>query len=984
MPFDPPSVPINAAIVDVGAEHVVLSWQRPDKDGGGRVRGYMVEKKESNTEFWQKCTQAPSPSTSLNVNNLIEGRTYDFRIMAVNDAGDSVPALIEKYEFKPASKGDSPEILSPLKDQYGATNGSVTLECEISGTPKPEISWFRGSKELVDTSKCTLIDKGTKQVLIINNLHAEDEDEYTCRATNPLGSKSTRAQLKLSSKPRVFLPPRYNLDPLQSISGGTATWTRNDEPIENGSKYSIVTDEKVATLRISDAQREDSGEYKVVVQNNVGSDSGSVRVNVLDKPEPPRFPNTENVLDEAAILSWKPPNLDGGSFVTGYIVEKREAGSGKWERCAKSRFTYITVEGLKPEQAYEFRISAENKHGVSEPSAATSPVTILSPDQGVPITMVENELPVIVDPNRGILPQNYYFYHCSVDDTGKIVRGRGKAVENYDAYVIDEIGTGAFGVVHRCVEKATGNVFAVKFVTTNNEKDKEMVRKEINTMSELRHPTLINLHDAFEGENEMVMVYEFMSGGELFEKVSDEKNRMSEGKPLNIFTKCARPLVHLDLKPENIMFTTRKSNQLKLIDFGLTTKLDPKEPVKVTTGTAEFAAPEIVLGTNVGFYTDMWSVGVLSYILLSGLSPFGGENDDETLKNVKSCDWNMDDPAFNDISSSAKDFIRKLLVMDANSRMDATAALGHPWLADRFQEETKQIPSNRYFSVRDSIRSRYDAWPEPHPPIGRVAQYSAIKKLRPTEYGIHESSFDKNDALPRFVVRPCGPSRCGEGESASFFCKVLSPTLPIVSWIKDGEELRQSVKYSKNTNNNDYALTINNVKMEDRGPYTVKAENSYGVKEEVFYFDVIRKHTAYESNNFELPPIRKTLTQVDLPRVKEELKKTPFFSFYLRPRLIQKNHACKLICTVTGNPTPTIEWFKDGTAVSQDRVQILCKSGVCTLEIFNMRPEDAGTYMCKAVNELGEDSTECVVSVQSRHGKPFPTPLPPLTSGHPA
>ena len=150
--------------MDVGPEYAVLSWQRPERDGGGRIRGYMVEKCEQGTELWQKCTQAPSPSTSLNVTNLIDGRSYNFRVVAVNDAGESTPALVENYEFSPDSKGRAPEIIGPLRDQHGTAGGTVSFECEIGGSPKPDIHWFRGSRELVDTPKCTLIDKGTKQV----------------------------------------------------------------------------------------------------------------------------------------------------------------------------------------------------------------------------------------------------------------------------------------------------------------------------------------------------------------------------------------------------------------------------------------------------------------------------------------------------------------------------------------------------------------------------------------------------------------------------------------------------------------------------------------------------------------------------------------------------------------------------------------------------------------------------------------------------
>ncbi|ETN71918.1 fibronectin type III domain protein [Necator americanus] len=296
--------------------------------------------------------------------------------------------------------------------------------------------------------------------------------------------------------------------PYKAFPRAESRWTRDGEKIESGGRYTITTDEKFATLTISGATREDYGNYRVIVENSVGQDSATVSVVVADCPEPPRFPIVENVLDEAVILSWKPPNLDGGSLVTQYIVEKRDVNGGIWEPCAKTRYAYLTVEGCRPKCTYEFRISAENKYGVSQPCEPTAPV--------------------LIPGNERIRRRGY-----DVDDTGKIIRGKGPTLGNYDAYVIDvwkqyypqpveikhdsvldhydiheEIGTGAFGVVHRCTERATGNTFAAKFVNTPHEADKATVRKEINTMSALRHPTLINLHDAFEDDKEMVMIYE--------------------------------------------------------------------------------------------------------------------------------------------------------------------------------------------------------------------------------------------------------------------------------------------------------------------------------------------------------------------------------------------------------------------------------------------------------------------------------------------
>ncbi|KAL3312835.1 hypothetical protein Ciccas_008568 [Cichlidogyrus casuarinus] len=120
-------------------------------------------------------------------------------------------------------------------------------------------------------------------------------------------------------------------------------------------------------------------------------------------------------------------------------------------------------------------------------------------------------------------------------------------------------------------------------------------------------------------------------------------------------------VVHLDLKPENIMVETSRSTDIKLVDFGLASKLNPNEEVKVTTATAEFAAPEIAEFGSVGFYTDMWAVGVLAYVLLSGISPFAGDSDFETFENVKRATYSFNHPQFSGISDKAKDFISKLL-----------------------------------------------------------------------------------------------------------------------------------------------------------------------------------------------------------------------------------------------------------------------------------------------------------------------------------
>ncbi len=110
------------------------------------------------------------------------------------------------------------------------------------------------------------------------------------------------------------------------------------------------------------------------------------------------------------------------------------------------------------------------------------------------------------------------------------------------------------------------------------------------------------------------------------------------------------------------MCETKNSTNIKICDFGLATKLDPNEIVKVSAGTVEFAAPEIVDHDAVGFYTDMWAAGVLSYVILSGCSPFGGQNNDDTIENIRKCNVRFPDEVFGGISDEGKDFIQKLLL----------------------------------------------------------------------------------------------------------------------------------------------------------------------------------------------------------------------------------------------------------------------------------------------------------------------------------
>ncbi|XP_045044360.2 myosin light chain kinase 3 isoform X3 [Desmodus rotundus] len=252
------------------------------------------------------------------------------------------------------------------------------------------------------------------------------------------------------------------------------------------------------------------------------------------------------------------------------------------------------------------------------------------------------------------------------------------------------LGGGRFGQVHRCTDKSTGLLLAAKVIKVKNAKDREDVKNEVAIMNQLSHVNLIQLYDAFEGKNSFTLVMEYVGGGELFDRITDEKYHLTELDVI-LFTKqiCEgvhylhqHYILHLDLKPENILCVNQTGHQIKIIDFGLARRYKPREKLKVNFGTPEFLAPEVVNYEFVSFPTDMWSVGVITYMLLSGLSPFLGETDAETMNFIVNCSWDFDADTFEGLSEDAKDFVSQLLVKEKSCRMSATQCLKHEWLSD--------------------------------------------------------------------------------------------------------------------------------------------------------------------------------------------------------------------------------------------------------------------------------------------------------------
>ncbi|XP_067090574.1 death-associated protein kinase 2 isoform X2 [Osmerus mordax] len=265
-----------------------------------------------------------------------------------------------------------------------------------------------------------------------------------------------------------------------------------------------------------------------------------------------------------------------------------------------------------------------------------------------------------------------------------------------DFYEIgQELGSGQFAIVKRVKEKSTGLEFAAKCIKKRQSRGsrrgvrREEIEREVDILRQLQHPNIITLHDVYETRSDVVLILELVSGGELFDFLA-QKESLSEEEATQFIKQIldgvqylhSKRIAHFDLKPENIMLLDKNVPlpRIKLIDFGLAHKIEAGADFKNIFGTPEFVAPEIVNYEPLGLEADMWSIGVITYILLSGASPFLGDSKQETLGNISATNYEFDEEFFSSTSELAKSFIRQLLEKDTRKRMTIQDALNHPWI----------------------------------------------------------------------------------------------------------------------------------------------------------------------------------------------------------------------------------------------------------------------------------------------------------------
>ena len=321
-------------------------------------------------------------------------------------------------------------------------------------------------------------------------------------------------------------------------------------------------------------------------------------------------------------------------------------------------------------------------------------------------------------------PNNFH-YSNTINLTNELIVAQSKIDPSADYKKLNFLGEGSFASVYRVQNRITDSIRAMKVINKSSnisaEADKEIFN-EINILRTMDHPNILKIFEFYSNKDSYSIVTELCSGGELFQEIIDKgpfNENYSAYVMFQVFSAinyCHNmKIVHRDLKPENILIVDRDKNgypRIKICDFGTSKMFEKGAIQRKLVGSSYYIAPE-VLKHSYDEKCDIWSCGVILYILLSGRPPFAGENDKEIMDRVATGKYDLQASPFNKVSKNCLDLIQKLLAMDPKKRLSAQEALNHPWLKDNRSKELynqikdestlKKLLANLKAYKRDSI-----------------------------------------------------------------------------------------------------------------------------------------------------------------------------------------------------------------------------------------------------------------------------------------
>ncbi|XP_060951095.1 calcium/calmodulin-dependent protein kinase (CaM kinase) II gamma 1 isoform X3 [Limanda limanda] len=290
--------------------------------------------------------------------------------------------------------------------------------------------------------------------------------------------------------------------------------------------------------------------------------------------------------------------------------------------------------------------------------------------------------------------------------------------DEYQLY--EELGKGAFSVVRRCVKKSSGQEYAAKIINTKklSARDHQKLEREARICRLLKHPNIVRLHDSISEEGFHYLVFDLVTGGELFEDIV-AREYYSEADASHCISQILESvnhihqhdIVHRDLKPENLLLASKmKGAAVKLADFGLAIEVQGDQQAWFGfAGTPGYLSPEVLRKDPYGKPVDIWACGVILYILLVGYPPFWDEDQHKLYQQIKAGAYDFPSPEWDTVTPEAKNLINQMLTINPAKRITADQALKHPWVCHRstvasMMHRQETVECLRKFNARRKLK----------------------------------------------------------------------------------------------------------------------------------------------------------------------------------------------------------------------------------------------------------------------------------------
>uniref|UniRef100_A0A8C3GV42 Uncharacterized protein n=1 Tax=Corvus moneduloides TaxID=1196302 RepID=A0A8C3GV42_CORMO len=377
-PYKPPGPPSTPEVSAITKDSMVVTWGRPEDNGGAEIEGYILEKRDKDGIRWTKCNKKRLTDLRFRVTGLTDGHFYEFRVSAENAAGvgePSGPSIFYRAcdVLYPPGPPSNPKVTDTSRSSvslaWSNDGGSKITGYVVEMQTKGSTKWSACTQVKTLEATITGLSMGEEysfRVLAVNEKGKSDPRELGV----PVIAKDIEIQPSVELLFNTFTVKAgddLKIDiPFRGRPLPTASWKKDGNPLKETTRVNVQTSKTLTSLSIKEATNEDLGHYELHLSNTAGSTTASLTVVVLDRPGPPTDVKIDEVSADSVTLSWKPPAYDGGCHISNYIVEKRDTTTTTWEvvSAAVAR-TAIKVSRLITGSEYQFRVCAENRYGKS-------------------------------------------------------------------------------------------------------------------------------------------------------------------------------------------------------------------------------------------------------------------------------------------------------------------------------------------------------------------------------------------------------------------------------------------------------------------------------------------------------------------------------------------------------------------------------------------------------------------------------------------